>query len=104
MNTETLFTNDQPLRFKIIRPVYETLTVNDAAAEYFEPLEAFSSASHVVHLFDFLGRETREHFWAVHLDSKNKLLCLNPVSTGSLNASIVHPIATPNNTTKATVR
>ena len=59
------------IRFKIIRPVYEVLTVNDAAAQYFEPLEAISSSSHVVHLFDFLSRETREHFWAVHLDSKN---------------------------------
>jgi DNA repair protein RadC len=91
MTTKTLFSNDEPLRFKIIRPVYETLTVNDNAAQYFEPLEAISSSSHVVRLFDFLGRETREHFWAVHLDSKNKLLCLDPVSTGSLNASIVHP-------------
>lgn len=91
MTTDTLFTNDAPLRFKIIRPVYETLTVNDAAAEYFEPREAISSSTHVISLFNFLSRETREHFWAVHLDSKNKLLCLDPVSTGSLNASIVHP-------------
>ncbi|NOR50900.1 MAG: hypothetical protein GQ530_07725 [Desulfuromonadales bacterium] len=91
MTTETLFPNDEPLRFKIIRPVYKTLTVNDAAAEYFEPLEAISSSAHVTRLFEFLSRETREHFWAVHLDSKNKLLCLNPVSTGSLYASIVHP-------------
>jgi hypothetical protein len=57
MTTETLFRNDdQPIRFKIIRPVYEVLTVNDAAAQYFEPLEAISSSSHVVRLFDFLGR------------------------------------------------
>jgi DNA repair protein RadC len=83
MTTETLFTNEEPLRFKIITPVYETLTVNDDVAHYFEPLEAISSSSHVVRLFDFLGRETREHFWAVHLDSKNKLLCLDPISTGS---------------------
>jgi DNA repair protein RadC len=45
----------------------------------------------VVRLFDFLSRETKEHFWAVHLDSKNRMLCLDQVSTGSLNASIVHP-------------
>ena len=91
MTSEMLLTNEQPIRFKIIRPVYETLTVNDAAAQYFEPLEAISSSAHVIRLFDFLRRETREHFWAVHLDSKNKLLCLDPISTGSLNASIVHP-------------
>jgi hypothetical protein len=29
--------------------------VNDTAAQYFEPLEAISSSSHVVRLFDFLG-------------------------------------------------
>ena len=45
----------------------------------------------MVRLFDFLSRETKEHFWAVHLDSKNRMLCLDQVSTGSLNASIVHP-------------
>jgi DNA repair protein RadC len=91
MSTETLFPNNEPLRFKIIRPVYETLTVNDAAAEHFEPLEAISSLAQVISLFDFLSRETREYFWAVPLDSKNRMLCLDPVSVGSLNASIVHP-------------
>lgn len=39
MTSEMLLTNKQPLRFKIIRSVYEVLTVNDAAAEYFEPLK-----------------------------------------------------------------
>ncbi|PLX91032.1 MAG: DNA repair protein RadC, partial [Desulfuromonas sp.] len=27
----------------------------------------------------------------LHLDSKNRIVCLDQVSTGSLNASIVHP-------------
>ena len=57
MNTEILFTDDHPLRFKIIRPVYETLTVNDKSAQCFEPLEAITSSSHVVRLFDLLSRE-----------------------------------------------
>ena len=89
MTSETLLTNEQPIRFKIIRPVYETLTVNDQNAQYQDA--QLSSSTEVVRLFDFLARETKEHFWAVHLDSKNKLLCLDPISTGSLNASIVHP-------------
>ena len=79
----------KPLRFKIIRPVYETLTVNDQNAEYQDA--HLSSSREVVKLFGFLSQETKEHFWAVHLDSKNKMLCLDQVSTGSLNASIVHP-------------
>ncbi len=58
MTSETLFIDDGPLRFKIIRPIDEPLTVNDAAAEYFEPHEAISSSAQVVSLFDFLSRET----------------------------------------------
>ena len=33
----------------------------------------------------------REHFWALALDTKNRLLREIDVSVGSLNASIVHP-------------
>ncbi len=79
----------KPIRFKIIRPVYETLTGNDQNARYQDA--HLSSSRDVIRLFDFLGRETKEHFWAVHLDSKNRMLCLDQISTGSLNASIVHP-------------
>ena len=82
-------TKQKPIRFKIIRPVYETLTVNDQNAKYQDA--HLSSSRKVVKLFDFLSRETKEHFWCVHLDSKNRLLCLDQGSTGSLNASIVHP-------------
>ena len=33
----------------------------------------------------------REQFWALVLDTKNRLIKDVPVSVGSLNASIVHP-------------
>lgn len=33
----------------------------------------------------------REHFWALALNTKNRLLRIFEVSVGSLNASIVHP-------------
>lgn len=33
----------------------------------------------------------REHFWALALNTKNRLLRILEVSVGSLNASIVHP-------------
>jgi DNA repair protein RadC len=36
------------------------------------------------------GRD-REHFWALALNTKNRLLRIFEVSIGSLNASIVHP-------------
>ena len=81
----------QPIRFKIIRPVYESLTVGDKAAEYFQDTGAITSSAEVNARFAFLREETRENFIAVHLDSKNKVLCVDRVSTGSLNASVVHP-------------
>jgi len=33
----------------------------------------------------------REHFVALHLDARNQVTALEIVSTGSLNASLVHP-------------
>ena len=38
-----------------------------------------------------LRGQDREHFWALALDTKNRLIREVPVSVGSLNASIVHP-------------
>lgn len=38
-----------------------------------------------------IGRETREHFVMIALDSRNKLISINEISVGTINASIVHP-------------
>lgn len=42
-------------------------------------------------LQNFFETADREHFIAVCLNSKNRILCINTVSIGSLNASVVHP-------------
>ena len=39
----------------------------------------------------FFETADREQFIAVCLNSKNKVLCINIVSQGSLNSSVVHP-------------
>lgn len=39
----------------------------------------------------YLGDTDREHFVALLLDQKNKIIGIHTVSTGSLTASIVHP-------------
>jgi len=36
-------------------------------------------------------KETKEMFITLHLDGKNRIICLDVVSIGSLNQSIVHP-------------
>ena len=96
MTIQTLFgENDgnqtRSIRMKVIRPVWETLKINEVASDYIGGRTRFTSSQEVFALFNFLKHETKEHFLALHLDSKNRILCLDKVSSGSLNASIVHP-------------
>ena len=51
----------------------------------------FTSARQVFEMFMDLRQEAKEHFIALHLDGKNRIACLDRVSVGSLNQSIVHP-------------
>jgi DNA repair protein RadC len=51
----------------------------------------FTSASQVYEMFLDLRQEAKEHFITLHLDGKNRIACLDRVSVGSLNQSIVHP-------------
>ena len=74
-------------RIRQIRSVFENGPDYCTAQER----ERFSSSQQVFEFFANLRDETKEHFVALHLDSKNRLSCLDVVSTGSLNASIVHP-------------
>lgn len=96
MTIQTLFgENDskqtRSIRMKVIRPVWETLTINEVTSDYIGGRAQFTSSREVFALFNFLKYETKEHFLSLHLDSKNRILCLDKVSSGSLCASIVHP-------------
>jgi DNA repair protein RadC len=96
MTLQKLFTDgegvqNRSLRFKVIRPVYETLVVNEVASDYVGNKARVTSSGEVFSLFRFLANETKEHFLALHMDSKNRVLCIDQISSGSLNASIVHP-------------
>jgi len=81
----------KPVRLKILRPTYELLVVADEVVDYFTSTGAIRSSSDINTLSASLRRESREYFVGYHLDSKNKVLCVDPISIGSLNASIVHP-------------
>lgn len=78
-------------RLKVIRPVWETITIKEPLPDYLRNNRKITSSRGVYQLFKSLTRETKEHFLALHLDSKNKIICVDQVSVGSLNASIVHP-------------
>jgi len=81
----------RPIRFKTIKAVYETLTVREPVGNYINPRTRYTSPSQIHDTFSFLRNETREYFFALHLDGKNRIVCLDMVSQGSLNQTIVHP-------------
>ncbi|BCJ85072.1 RadC family protein [Effusibacillus dendaii] len=57
-----------------------------------EPATVIRNPQDVVDLFmDRLRFEKKEHFIAVHLDTKNQVIAEETVSIGSLDSSIVHP-------------
>jgi DNA repair protein RadC len=97
MTIDTLFgpeeikAKSRSIKFKQIKAVYETLTIKEEITNYLQPLSRFTSPLQIFQIFSFLNRETKEYFISVHLDGKNRIICMDTVSVGSLNQSIVHP-------------
>lgn len=97
MTIETLFgpeeipTKQRSIRFKTIKAVYETMTIKEEITNYFFPGTRYTSPDQIFQTFKFLQHETKEHFITIHLDGKNKILCIDQVSLGSLNQSLVTP-------------
>lgn len=50
-----------------------------------------SSQAAVAFLKEKIGREKKEHFYMLALDSRNHLIKMSNISIGTLNASLVHP-------------
>ncbi|MBT0664495.1 DNA repair protein RadC [Geobacter pelophilus] len=97
MTVETLFGQEQvpaktrTIKLKQIRAVYETLTIKEELNRYLPPFTRYNSPEQVFTTFGYLRQETKEYFLAIHLDGKNRICCVDEVSVGSLNQSIVHP-------------
>ena len=95
MTLHTIFgtnvTKSQKLQFKQIKAVYEVLNVNEDITSYFTTGTRYTAPSQVYEAFRFLMEETKEMFICLHLDGKNKIVCIDLVSVGSLNQSIVNP-------------
>jgi len=96
MTIDTLFgaiADNKPrsIRFRQIKPVYETLVVKEHITSYLKTGTRYTSPSQLFETFHFLMQETKEYFLTVHLDGKNRAVCIDIVSIGSLNQSIVHP-------------
>lgn len=97
MTINTLFgpeeipTKPRSIRIKRIKAVFDTLTIKDEITSYFPPSNRYSSPEQIFRMFSFLNQETKEHFITVHLDGKNKILCIEEVSVGSMSQAVVHP-------------
>jgi len=78
------------IRLKSMKPVFTPTIIREEAPAYLETTR-FVSAQQVYELFLDLRREPKEHFMALHLDGKNRIICFELVSLGSLNQSVVHP-------------
>ena len=89
--TETVSSKPRTIKFKQIKAVFETLTVREEITDYLKTGTRYSSPSQVSDTFQFLMKETKEQFITLHLDGKNRIICMDLVSIGSLNQSIVHP-------------
>jgi DNA repair protein RadC len=97
MTIETIFGQEQvpakprTIKLKQIKAVYETLVIREELSCYLRPFTRYTSPEQVFDTFSFLRQETKEYFFAIHLDGKNRICCVDEVSVGSLNQSIVHP-------------
>lgn len=79
------------IKFRIIKPVFETLTVKENVAGYFDPKARLTQPSQIWELFRWLGRESKEYMIVLLLDGKNRLNAVDICSIGTLNQSLCHP-------------
>jgi DNA repair protein RadC len=97
MTIDTLFgTEEVPaktrsIKFRTIRPVFETLTIKESVSEYFDPKARLTQPSQIWELFRWLGRETKEYMIVLLMDGKNRLSAVEICSIGTLNQSLCHP-------------
>lgn len=97
MTIERLFGKEQTpvkprtIKLKRIRAVYEKMVIKEETHQYLQPFTRYNSPEQVFDTFSFLRQETKEYFFTIHLDGKNRISCVDEVSVGSLNQSIVHP-------------
>src|SRR5512133_1284671 len=89
--TEEITNKPRTIRFKTIKAVYETLIVKEDITNYLKTGTRYTAPRQVSDTFQFLMKETKEMFITLHLDGKNRIICMDLVSIGSLNQSIVHP-------------
>ena len=84
-------TKPRSIKLKMIKAVYENMTIREEITDYLKPGTRYTSPSQIFDTFTFLRKETKEHFCTAHVDGKNRIICLEIVSIGTLNQAIVTP-------------
>lgn len=79
------------IRLKVIRPTFQTLTIHEGGEAYKAAGRKINDSASAANLFSFLAEESKEFFFAVHLNTKNCVVCIDEVSVGSMTAAVVHP-------------
>ena len=77
------------LRMRVMRPVYSREVIREDMPVYIVT-HRFTSPQQVFEMFRDLILETKEHFLCLHLDGKNRIICLDRVAIGSLNQCLVN--------------
>ncbi len=91
MTIKTLLGDDTTITFRKIKAVFEPVTVHEDVTRYLPPDTRYTAPIQLFQAFQYLMAETKEYFICLHLYGKNRVNCLDVVSIGSLNQSIVHP-------------
>ena len=96
MTIDTLFgpekqKKSRTVKLKQIKAVFEKTIVSEEISTYLPPDTRYTTPSQIFDAFRFLMNETKEYFLTLHLNGKNQISCVDVVSIGSLNQSIVHP-------------
>ncbi len=73
-------------------PYYKVRLVRDGDIKTPEDPDAITRPVQVFDILkDEVGQADREHFLVVMLNTKNRIIGINTVSIGTVNASLVHP-------------
>ena len=91
MTLNKLIGSNTNVTFRQIKAVFEVTNVSEEISTYIQPNTRYTTPSQIFEAFHFLMQETKEYFLTLHLDGKNRINCIDVVSIGSLNQSIVHP-------------
>jgi len=78
------------LRLRVVKAIYSREVIREDWPQYSDA-KRFTSPQQVYEMFKDLILETKEHFVALHIDGKNRIICLDRVAIGSLNQCVVHP-------------